>query len=132
MNKKLILLPLSALLVFLMAGLANAQTCTFDQTATTVGTSSSYIRTTAFNLSATISGNVDAGDNVTNAELSNDLTSTLYRFNVSGDVTNVTQVSNKSVDTTPFLDTQIVTFTWTLRNVSMGTVATCTRAYITD
>ena len=126
MNKKLILLPLSALLVFMMAGLASAAvTCTFDQTATTVGTPSSYLRPTSdnggnqANLSATAIGQ-SGGQNVTDGELTNDVTSTLYVYN------------STTVDLGQFLDTQLVTFTWTLKNVSKDTVATCTRAYIVD
>ena len=131
MNRKLLLLPLSMLFVFMMAGMASAVvTCTFDQAATTVGTRSTYIDGTAFNLSATAIGQT-GGQNVTDGILTNDITSTTYLFNSTSDV-NVSQVSNKSIDTKEFVDTQVVTFTWTLLNVSRDTVATCTRAYIAD
>lgn len=134
MNKKLLLLPLSALFVLMMAGLVSAAVaCTFDQTATTAGTSSSYLRALSgdlTNLSASVTGPT-GGQNITDGVLSNDITGTLYYFNSTSDV-NVSQVSNKSVDLGEFLDTQVVTFTWTLNNVSRDTVATCNRAYIVD
>ena len=134
MNKKLLLLPISMLFVFMMAGMASAAvTCTFDQTATTAGTSSSYLRSLTAdltNLSATCTGQT-GGQNVTDGVLSNDITSTLYYFNSTSNV-NVSQLSNKSVDLGEFLDTQVVTFTWTASNVSGDTVATAARSYIVD
>jgi len=130
MNKKLLLLPLSAFMVLMMAGLVNAAvTCTFDQTETTVGTRSTYIEGTAFNISATAVGQT-GGTNVTVGVLTNDISSTVYVFNATGGG-NVSQV-NSSVDTVEFADTQLVTFTYTLKNVSQDQVATCTGAYIAD
>ena len=132
MNKKLLLLPLSALMVFMVAGLVNAAvSCAFDQTATTAGTKSTYINGATLNISATATAQANSGENVTVGILSNDVTSTTYVFNSSGGTANVSQV-NASVNTAEFVDTQVVTFTWTLKNLSQGTTTTCTRAYITD
>jgi hypothetical protein len=136
MNKKLILLPISIFTIFMMAGLVSASpssgvTCTFDQTATTVGTRSTYIDTSAFNLSVTTSGHANSSDNASVMVLTNDITSTEYVSNTTfGD--NLTQLSNISVDTTEILDTQTVTYTATIKNEDQETVTTCTRAYVPD
>ena len=130
MRMKMLILPVIALMAIMMVGLVNAEvTCVFDQTSTTVGTRSTYIDGTSFNISATITGH----DQTTNASvgiLTNDVTSTTHVFNsTSGG--NITQV-NASVNTGEFLDTQLITFTYTLKNVSQNQVATCTGAYIAD
>lgn len=134
MNKKLLLLPLSALFVFMMAGMASATVCTFDQTATTGVTRSTYIDGTAFNISATLTAQADSEENGTVGILTNDITSTVYVFNTTMNAAgtkNTSQV-NASVNTGEFRDDQSVIFTWTVKNESQQQLATCTRTYLTD
>ena len=69
-NVKVTILPILVLMLIGLAGIGyGAVTCTFDQVATTVGTSDTYIRGATQNLSATLTVS-DAGINATYATIS--------------------------------------------------------------
>ena len=133
--KKIYLLGLLPLLIILMAyGVNGAIICTFDQTATTAGTSSTYIWGSDKNLSVTMSGwTSDANSSTaiisagaTGCDISGTLT-----FNTS---TNTNQsYMNTTVNTLAMKDDTTCTFTMTIKNASnQAQLTTCTRDYISD
>ena len=133
--KKIISLMLMSLMIILMARIGyGAVTCAFDQAATTAGTSSSYIRSTAVNLSATLTVG-DEGINATSATISAGATgctiSGTLNFNSTGLVN--TTYFNTTVNTLAMSDDTSCTFTMTVKNVTaQNTLATCTRIFISD
>lgn len=138
MKRKIGLLALMAVFIFGLATMASAAdpTCTFDQTATTAGTSSTYIRGSAQNLSVTITNPGEgAGNNCTKCVISvssGTITGALT-FNTS-DGTNNTYC-NTTVSTLALEDDGSVThtFTMTMYNESQDAIGTaCTRTFVPD
>lgn len=150
MDKKLLIL-LVPLMVLLVAGVAQgALTCTFDQTATTVGTSSTYLRNNepagtdlgglnATNISVAMSGWVTENSNLTAGVISissGTITGALV-YNCTqiqcGTLTNSTYM-NFTVALDQLFDTNEYTLTATVYNSTPTgqSAVTCTRAYYTD
>lgn len=125
-----IILPL--LLVMIAGTTYGACTCTFDQAATTAGTSSTYIRGTAQNLSVTISGCVAVQENATAGIISSTGTiSGATVFNISTGSNNRSYM-NTTISTVALDDDSTYTMTFTVKNVSQTTLTTCTRNYVPD
>ena len=120
-----------ALMMVLAIGLVSAATCVFDQTATTAGTGSTYIKGTDQNLSVTITHEA-SDDNYSTAVISvssGTITGALT-YNISG--TNVTYM-NTTVNTGALSDDTSYTFTMTLKNdTDQKTIGTCTRTFSPD
>lgn len=131
MRKKLIILPVLALILIGLAGLVSAtNSCVFDQTATTVGTSNTYIRGTSVNLSVTLTVG-DEGINATTAII------TISSGTITGSLIDNITVGNETYFNTTVntlaLSDKSYTFTMTIRNHSTQTeLASCTRAFIPD
>lgn len=134
--KKIFSLILLSLITILMAGIVNGAdpTCTFDQTATTIGTESTYIKGTDVNLSVTITNAGETtGDNATMGiiTVSSGTISGALIFNTS-DGTNNTYI-NTTIDTLALPDDTSHIFTMTMYNESQDVIGTaCTRTFITD
>lgn len=132
--KKLGILGLLSLITVLMAGIVHGAdpTCAFDQTATTAGTSSTYIRETQ-NLSVTITNPGEAeGKNATSAIISvntGTITGALS-FNTTAGTNN--SYLNTTVITFQLKDDTTYTFTMSVKNESQGEIATCNSTFIPD
>jgi len=130
-------LILLSLITLLMAGLVNgANTGTIDQAATTVGTSSSYLRQSV-NISATWTGDVTNNGTLNGTACSiavgsGTITGAL-QFNATNDGTygNITYC-NTTVNVGQLLDDSAYTFTMTLWNITGEQLATASQTFITD
>lgn len=135
MKNKIFCLPIILIMILGMAGIGYAAiTCTFQQTATTVGTADTYIKGDAVNLSVSIdtSSQVGTVENATNATISvSSGTITGALTNQQPDGTNATYL-NTTVNTLQLPDVDTLTYTMTIYNESAESIATCTRDFITD
>lgn len=132
------IIELMAMMVLLIIGLSivgyATVTCTFDQSATTVGTSSSYIRGATQLLNITLTGadiNVNATTAIVSAGATGCTISGATTFNNTA--SNWTK-ANWTISTIAMRDDTACTFTAIVKNVSnQNTIATCTPiVYIAD
>jgi len=136
--KKIYLGILLSLMTMLMAGLVSADvatnpTCTFDQTATTAGTSSTYIRGTAQNLSISIvNAGYNTSKNVTSANISVNTGTITGALNFNTTKGTNSSYLNTTVNTNALLDDTSYTFTMNMLNETGHSIGTCTRAYNPD
>lgn len=126
-------LGILALIAILMAGMVyGAADCEFTTTATTAGTSATYLRGTSVNVSVNITGREDLPYNISTAVLS------VNTGTISGTiVNNATNLSNYddvnvTLNTQALADDQTYTLTMTLKNRTQQTEGTCTLSIITD
>lgn len=134
MKYKLLLITLMAIL---MAGTVyGAVSCEFQQAATTVGTSNTYIRGSAKNLSVNLTGWTDDANTsvaIISAGAAGCTISGTLTFNSTGHTITNQSYMNTTVNTLAMKDDTSCTFTMTIKNASnQATLTTCTRAYISD
>lgn len=134
--KKIFLVSLMLIMTSLMVGTVyGAISCTFDQTATTVGTESTYLKGATQNLSVTLSGwTNDANSSVAiiSAGATGCTISGVLTFNTSENINQ--SYMNTTVNTLNMKDDTTCTFTMTIKNASapQSTLTTCTRNFISD
>lgn len=134
MKKKILGMLLLFLIALMTVSIASATiSCSWTTpAATTVGTSSSYIRENV-SMTVTCTGMVE-GENITSAVISSSagtITGALI-WNSTLFTSNNTNVVNFTFYTNALNDVSTYTFTATVYNHSHGELATATRAFITD